>query len=60
MHKFKYFIDKFSNPACVGCGRCRALCPAGKDILQVIRSIENQMNMAQPGPNITHKKGQAK
>ena len=44
MHKFKYYMDKFSHLACVGCGRCRALCPAGKDIYQVIRTIQKETN----------------
>lgn len=46
LHKFKYFIDRFSDLACVGCGRCRALCPGGKDILQIIQIIQNQINMS--------------
>jgi len=59
MHKFKYFIDKFSRHACVGCGRCRALCPAGIDILGTIRSIQNEMELSEPEPNIWEK-GQSK
>jgi len=43
MHKFKYFMDRFSQFSCVGCGRCRALCPAGKDILQIIEKLKTQL-----------------
>ncbi|MGA1841805.1 MAG: 4Fe-4S dicluster domain-containing protein [bacterium] len=57
MHKFKYFMDKFSYHACVGCGRCRTLCPAGMDILQIIRSIQNQTELSKSEPKIS-KKGQ--
>ncbi len=46
MHKFKYFIDRFSQLACVGCGRCRALCPAGKDLFKIIQTLENQIKLA--------------
>lgn len=51
MHKFKYYPDKFSHLACVGCGRCRALCPAGKDILQVMDRLTEQMKLSQSEPN---------
>ena len=40
MHKFTYFVDRFQQPACVGCGRCRHLCPVGIDILQVLEAIQ--------------------
>ena len=39
MHKFKYFIDRFQQGACVGCGRCRSLCPVGIDIIEVLETI---------------------
>lgn len=55
MHKFKYYIDKFSHLACVGCGRCRALCPAGKDIVQVLGEIRKQMDISQSEPMVIKK-----
>ncbi|MGA1869124.1 MAG: 4Fe-4S dicluster domain-containing protein [bacterium] len=42
MHKLKYFVDRFSEVACVGCGRCRAKCPVNIDIIDVIRRIEQE------------------
>ncbi|MGA1825621.1 MAG: 4Fe-4S dicluster domain-containing protein [bacterium] len=42
MHKFKYFVDRFSEVACVGCGRCRTKCPVNIDIIDVIKRIEQE------------------
>ncbi|MBN2373641.1 4Fe-4S dicluster domain-containing protein [bacterium] len=56
MHKFKYYIDRFSRLACVGCGRCRSLCPAGKDTVEVIQTLQKQIDLAETGPK-TNKKG---
>ena len=36
MHKFKYFIERFSHISCVGCGRCIIHCPVNIDVREVI------------------------
>ena len=33
-HKFVYFFEKYGIPLCVGCGRCRKVCPGGLDIFK--------------------------
>ncbi|MEW6379935.1 MAG: 4Fe-4S dicluster domain-containing protein [bacterium] len=42
MHKFKYSFDRYQQLACVGCGRCRSLCPVGIDLVEVLVSISRQ------------------
>ena len=39
MHKFSYFVDNFSEMACVGCGRCIQVCPVNLDIREIIKKI---------------------
>ena len=39
MHKFNYFVKNYGLSACVGCGRCIRNCPAGMDILEVIKQL---------------------
>jgi ferredoxin len=39
MHKFKYFVDNFSEISCVGCGRCVRSCPVNIDIRKVVSDI---------------------
>ena len=39
MHKFVYFPENFGAAACVGCGRCIQVCPAGNDIREWIRTL---------------------
>ncbi|MEW5800624.1 MAG: 4Fe-4S dicluster domain-containing protein [bacterium] len=41
MHKFKFFVDRFHQLACVGCGRCRSLCPVGIDLVEVLGEIHD-------------------
>lgn len=41
MHKFKYFVDLFQQVACVGCGRCRSVCPVGIDLVEVLETIHD-------------------
>ena len=45
MHKFKYYVEKFDNILCVGCGRCSRVCPADMNIsemLEIIATEESQ------------------
>jgi len=40
MHKFKYFVDRYNDMACVGCGRCIKNCPVNLDIREVLSDIQ--------------------
>jgi len=42
MHKFAYYVQRFGRRSCVGCGRCRRVCPVGMDIAEQLRKIEEQ------------------
>ena len=39
-HKFKFNIDNFGVPSCVGCGRCIALCPVNVDLIEILSTIK--------------------
>ncbi len=39
MHKFKYFLDLYGEPLCVGCGRCLEECPANINLWEVITKM---------------------
>ncbi|AEH45922.1 4Fe-4S ferredoxin, iron-sulfur binding protein [Thermodesulfatator indicus DSM 15286] len=39
MHKFKYFLDEYGEPLCVGCGRCNEACPAGINLWDVLKAM---------------------
>ena len=41
-HKQRGFVAEYGRPSCVGCGRCAAVCPAGIDIVEVIRAIRDE------------------
>jgi ferredoxin len=38
-HKLNYFVKKQGDLACVGCGRCAQLCPAGISINTILNKI---------------------
>lgn len=40
-HKFKYYVDRFGEILCTGCGRCSRGCPASVDIGEVAARIGN-------------------
>ena len=39
MHKFKYYLDQYGEPLCVGCGRCNQECPANVNLWDVVRAM---------------------
>ncbi len=41
-HKFSAWIDQFGSSGCVGCGRCITWCPAGIDLTEEVRAIQEQ------------------
>ena len=42
MHKFNYFVERYGETACVGCGRCIQSCPVNIDIREIIEEIRNE------------------
>ncbi|MGC8928420.1 MAG: 4Fe-4S dicluster domain-containing protein [Myxococcota bacterium] len=40
-HKFKYYIDRFQEILCTGCGRCSRGCPVAIDIGAIVNRIGN-------------------
>jgi sulfhydrogenase subunit beta (sulfur reductase) len=40
-HKMAYTVEQFGLPGCVGCGRCITWCPAGIDITEELKEVEN-------------------
>ncbi len=40
-HKFKYYIDRFKEILCTGCGRCSRGCPVTIDIGSIVTKIGN-------------------
>lgn len=39
-HKFKFNIDNYGFPSCVGCGRCITLCPVNVDLIENLSAIK--------------------
>jgi sulfhydrogenase subunit beta (sulfur reductase) len=40
MHKLRYFVDRYGEAGCVGCGRCLEKCPVNLDIAQIINKVK--------------------
>lgn len=45
-HKQRGFVAEYGRPSCVGCGRCIVACPAGIDIVTVIRMLQGDADAA--------------
>jgi len=41
MHKYQYFVEKFGEYQCTGCGRCVSKCPVGIDIIEVLNKVRD-------------------
>lgn len=41
LHKFQYFVERYQNYQCVGCGRCISKCPVGIDIIEVLDKVKD-------------------
>jgi ferredoxin len=39
MHKFRYAVENFAVPFCVGCGRCIRNCPVSMDLRTVLKEL---------------------
>jgi len=44
-HKQRGFVSLYGRPSCVGCGRCKAQCPAGIDIVDVINKLRSEIRV---------------
>jgi sulfhydrogenase subunit beta (sulfur reductase) len=44
-HKQRGFVSQYGRPSCVGCGRCKAYCPAGIDIVEVITKLRSEVRV---------------
>jgi sulfhydrogenase subunit beta (sulfur reductase) len=40
-HKFQYFVERFKNYQCTGCGRCVSKCPVRIDIIEVLDKVRD-------------------
>lgn len=41
-HKQRGFVSQYGRPSCVGCGRCKAYCPAEIDIVDVVSKLRSE------------------
>jgi sulfhydrogenase subunit beta (sulfur reductase) len=44
-HKQRGFVSQYGRPSCVGCGRCKAYCPASIDIVEVITKLRSELRV---------------
>jgi len=38
-HKYNYFVERYGDYQCTGCGRCVSKCPVGIDIIEVLNKV---------------------
>ena len=38
-HKYNYFVERYDEYQCTGCGRCIGKCPVGIDIIEVLNKV---------------------
>ncbi len=43
-HKLASWVDQFGTPGCTGCGRCITWCPAGIDLTEEFRTMQESEN----------------
>ncbi len=41
-HKFRYYVDKFGQILCTGCGRCSRGCPVSIDIKEIVSNCKDK------------------
>jgi len=41
LHKFLYFVERYNDYMCVGCGRCVSKCPVGIDIVEILNKVRD-------------------
>jgi ferredoxin len=39
LHKYNYFVERYDDYQCTGCGRCVSKCPVGIDIIDVLNKV---------------------
>ncbi|MBN1224632.1 MAG: 4Fe-4S dicluster domain-containing protein, partial [Candidatus Aminicenantes bacterium] len=40
-HKYHYFVERYKEYQCTGCGRCVSKCPVGIDIIEVLNKVRD-------------------
>lgn len=41
LHKYNYFVERYEDYQCTGCGRCVSKCPVGIDIIDVLNKVND-------------------
>ncbi len=41
LHKYQYFVDRYEEYQCTGCGRCVSKCPVGIDIIEILNKVSD-------------------